>query len=152
MYPDYYQLIERPMDLSIVQEKLDGLAYQSPLTFAEDVRQIFCNSKMYNTNKRSRIYAMTFRLSSLFDDVMKPILRSHQSLEALKKRRETNSLSPARSSTKRQPSRGSGGGTSRSSGKSSIRLLIKKTTSSSSTISNVSTRKNSSRPVRASGN
>lgn len=66
-FPDYYQIIDQPMDLGRVREKLESNEYQSPLQFCQDMRLIFTNSRTYNTNKRSRVYAMTLRLSALFD-------------------------------------------------------------------------------------
>nr|CAD7567211.1 unnamed protein product [Timema californicum] len=54
-HPDYYQVIDTPMDLRTVKEDLIGGNYNTPLEFCKDVRLIFTNSKNYNTNKRSRV-------------------------------------------------------------------------------------------------
>lgn len=54
-HPDYYQVIDTPMDLRTVKEDLLGGNYESPLGFCKDMRLIFVNSKNYNTNKRSRV-------------------------------------------------------------------------------------------------
>jgi len=72
-HPDYYQVIDTPMDLRTVKEDLLGGNYESPLEFCKDVRLIFINSKNYNTNKRSRIYSMTVRLSAMFEEHMKTV-------------------------------------------------------------------------------
>ena len=53
--------------------------YSNPNEFAKDVRLIFENSKNYNTNKKSRIYAMTVRLSAVFEEKIRPILSSFRS-------------------------------------------------------------------------
>ena len=42
-------IIEKPMDLSIVLRNLDELIYEDVLQFVEDVRLVFENSKKYNT-------------------------------------------------------------------------------------------------------
>jgi len=60
-HPDYYQVIDTPMDLRTVKEDLLGGNYESPLEFCKDMRLIFINSKNYNTNKRSRV-STSFRL------------------------------------------------------------------------------------------
>lgn len=73
-HPDYYQVIDTPMDLRTVKEDLLGGNYESPLEFCKDMRLIFINSKNYNTNKRSRIYSMTVRLSAMFEEHMKAIV------------------------------------------------------------------------------
>jgi len=54
-HPDYYQVIDTPMDLRTVKEDLLGGNYESPHEFCKDMRLIFINSKNYNTNKRSRV-------------------------------------------------------------------------------------------------
>ncbi|XP_017866897.1 PREDICTED: PH-interacting protein isoform X2 [Drosophila arizonae] len=75
-FPDYLEIIATPMDLRTVKEDLLGGNYDDPLDFAKDVRLIFLNSKNYNTNKRSRIYAMTLRLSALFESHIKTVISS----------------------------------------------------------------------------
>ncbi|CAG4981769.1 unnamed protein product [Colias eurytheme] len=65
--PDYLSVIPTPMDLGTVQQKLENGDYNSASEVAADVRLVFANSRLYNTNKRSRIYSMTVRLSSLFE-------------------------------------------------------------------------------------
>ncbi|XP_036673426.3 bromodomain and WD repeat-containing protein 3 [Drosophila suzukii] len=75
-FPDYLEIIATPMDLRTVKEDLLGGNYDDPLDFAKDVRLIFQNSKNYNTNKRSRIYSMTLRLSALFESHIKTVITS----------------------------------------------------------------------------
>lgn len=48
------------------------------MDFCKDVQLIFENSKNYNTNKKSRIYAMTVRLAGMFDERIRPILSSYK--------------------------------------------------------------------------
>jgi len=48
-------MIDTPMDLGTVREELMADNYDSPENFINDVRLIFENSRMYNTNKRSRV-------------------------------------------------------------------------------------------------
>ncbi|KAK6636696.1 hypothetical protein RUM43_010358 [Polyplax serrata] len=73
-HPDYLKVIDSPMDLGTVKEELEAGNYSSPRDFYKDVRLIFANSKNYNTNKRSRIFSMTVRLSNMFEDRMKQIM------------------------------------------------------------------------------
>ncbi|KAL9871562.1 bromodomain and WD repeat-containing protein 3 isoform X1 [Glossina fuscipes] len=73
-FPDYLEIVATPMDLRTVKEDLLGGNYADPLDFAKDVRLIFQNSKNYNTNKRSRIYSMTLRLSALFESHIKTVV------------------------------------------------------------------------------
>ncbi|CAB3245434.1 unnamed protein product [Arctia plantaginis] len=65
--PDYLSVVSRPMDLGRVAGRLTRGEYSAPEQFVADVRQVFANSRLYNTNKRSRIYSMTVRLSALFE-------------------------------------------------------------------------------------
>lgn len=72
-YPDYANIIDMPMDLSTVRDRLQRDLYPSPVEFCKDVRLIFANSRNYNINKKSRIYSMTIRLSALFEERIRPI-------------------------------------------------------------------------------
>ncbi|KAI0055167.1 Bromodomain-containing protein [Artomyces pyxidatus] len=46
--PDYYEVINQPMDLSTMEEKLDSGQYQSLEEFADDAQLIFDNCRFYN--------------------------------------------------------------------------------------------------------
>ncbi|KAL2733024.1 PH-interacting protein [Vespula maculifrons] len=78
-HPDYHQIIDTPMDLRTVKEDLLGGNYETPLEFAKDMKLIFTNSRNYNTNKRSRIYSMTIRLSAMFEEHMRKIVSNWKS-------------------------------------------------------------------------
>lgn len=71
--------------------------YQSPLDFAKDVRLIFENSKNYNTNKRSRIYSMTIRLSTVFEERIRAILASYKQRKDTAGKKETGAKSKGKS-------------------------------------------------------
>ncbi|KAK7108775.1 PH-interacting protein-like [Littorina saxatilis] len=73
IYPNYYNVIENPMDLGTVEGRLVSEFYSSPVDFAKDVRLIFHNSRNFNTNKRSRIFSMTLRLSAMFEERVQKI-------------------------------------------------------------------------------
>ena len=77
-YPNYSHVIDTPMDLTTVKEQLLADIYESPIEFAKDMRLIFSNSKSFNTNKKSRIFSMTIRLGSLFEDKMRQIMSDHK--------------------------------------------------------------------------
>lgn len=61
-HPDYYQIIDTPMDLRCIKEDLHGDNYETPNDFANDMRLIFSNSRNYNTNKKSRVTILKFKL------------------------------------------------------------------------------------------
>eukprot|EP00069_Balaena_mysticetus_P007152 bmy_19001T0 len=82
-----YHVIDTPMDFSTVKETLEAGNYGSPLEFYKDVRQIFSNSKAYTSNKKSRIYSMTLRLSALFESHIKNIISEYKSAIQSQKRR-----------------------------------------------------------------
>lgn len=86
-FPDYTRYVDHPMDLQTIREQLQVGNYASPADFAKDVRLIFDNSKNYNTNKKSRIYAMTIRLSAKFEECFGAVLKSY------KQRRSSSSKS-----------------------------------------------------------
>ncbi|XP_011313489.1 transcription initiation factor TFIID subunit 1, partial [Fopius arisanus] len=51
--PDYYKIIQRPMDLQTIRENLRQKKYQSREEFLADVNQIVENSNLYNGSKSS---------------------------------------------------------------------------------------------------
>ena len=66
------------MDLKTLGEKLQESHYATPSEFAKDIRLIFGNSKKFKPKRDSMIYAMTGRLSILFEEHFKNILTSYQ--------------------------------------------------------------------------
>ncbi|XP_063632423.1 bromodomain and WD repeat-containing protein 3 [Cydia splendana] len=64
--PDYLTIVKNPMDLGTISQKLAAGRYSRPAQVHRDLALVFHNSRLYNTNKRSRIYSMTVRLSALF--------------------------------------------------------------------------------------
>uniref|UniRef100_A0A674HLJ2 Bromodomain and WD repeat-containing protein 1 n=1 Tax=Taeniopygia guttata TaxID=59729 RepID=A0A674HLJ2_TAEGU len=109
-YPDYRDIVDTPMDFSTVKETLEAGNYTSPLEFYKDIRLIFCNSKAYTPNKKSRIYSMTLRLSALFENHMKNIISEYKSALQCQKRKRpryrkrlrSSSSSPSTSRASRQ--------------------------------------------------
>ncbi|GAA5913155.1 hypothetical protein JCM5296_007550 [Sporobolomyces johnsonii] len=47
-YPDYYNMIKKPISLREVKQKIDSLAYNCLLDAKTDMNQIFVNAKRYN--------------------------------------------------------------------------------------------------------
>ncbi|RAL02168.1 bromodomain-containing protein [Aspergillus ibericus CBS 121593] len=46
--PDYYKVIETPMDLSTMEERLEKDAYSTPKDLVNDLKLIFSNCRQYN--------------------------------------------------------------------------------------------------------
>ncbi|CAG5116902.1 unnamed protein product [Candidula unifasciata] len=76
LYPDYEDIVKNPMDLTTVHTKLATGHYGNPVDLCRDIRLMFQNSKIFNTNKRSRIYSMTLRLSALFEAHIVEIIKN----------------------------------------------------------------------------
>ncbi|XP_062620168.1 bromodomain and WD repeat-containing protein 3-like isoform X2 [Saccostrea cucullata] len=100
--PEYFDIIEHPMDLSTVKENLLRDKYSNPNSLFKDFRLIFSNSRTFNTNKRSRIYAMTLRLSALIEEKMKDIISGWNS--AVKQKKSSPRLSQSNYSSKTESS------------------------------------------------
>src|ERR1700691_1230780 len=66
-YPDYREKILHPTDLSTIKQQWLAGLYASPSEFAKDVRQIFSNSKMYNTDRESKVHQLTLKLEEYFE-------------------------------------------------------------------------------------
>ncbi|ERF70831.1 Histone acetyltransferase GCN5 [Endocarpon pusillum Z07020] len=48
--PDYYEVIQQPMDLSTMEERLSNDLYPTPAEFIRDAKLIFDNCRSYNTD------------------------------------------------------------------------------------------------------
>ncbi|VDK85720.1 unnamed protein product [Litomosoides sigmodontis] len=68
-HPNYYSIIKKPMDLSIVEEKLNRYAYHSLKEFTADITQIFDNARIFNP-KDSAIYQCADILEKQFRERM----------------------------------------------------------------------------------
>ncbi|KAK9511582.1 hypothetical protein O3M35_000212 [Rhynocoris fuscipes] len=90
-HPDYHKVIDSPMDLCTIREELYAGNYATPLEFCKDIRTIFSNSRSYNTNKRSKIYVMTVRLSAMAEEHMKKIIQNWKSV-CRRQNRKTNGI------------------------------------------------------------
>lgn len=55
MLQNYLEIVESPRDLTTIVKKLDRNAYQTPEDFDRDCRLIFSNSRLFNTDVRSKV-------------------------------------------------------------------------------------------------
>lgn len=90
-YPDYAAIVDCPSDFGTIREQLSCGVYSSPQDFSKDVKQVFINSKAYNTNKRSKIYAMTLRLQAMVDQRMNAIIGGWKNAVTAAAKRSTRS-------------------------------------------------------------
>ncbi|XP_065332811.1 ATPase family AAA domain-containing protein 2-like isoform X1 [Cloeon dipterum] len=58
--PDYYQIIENPMDMSTIREKIDRHAYNCAEDFLKDIDLISQNCLEYNSDRQLRAVANNF--------------------------------------------------------------------------------------------
>ncbi|CAI9267289.1 unnamed protein product [Lactuca saligna] len=70
--PDYYTVIQHPMDLGTVKTKLMSGRYMDPWAFAGDVRLTFSNAMTYNP-RGNDVHIMAETLSKYFEVRWKPI-------------------------------------------------------------------------------
>ncbi|XP_017275528.1 bromodomain and WD repeat-containing protein 3 isoform X2 [Kryptolebias marmoratus] len=77
-YPDYFDIIDTPMDFGTVKRTLEEDHYENPIELCKDTRLIFANAKAYTPNKRSKIYSMTLRLSAFFEEQIRTIISEYK--------------------------------------------------------------------------
>ncbi|XP_037533386.1 bromodomain and WD repeat-containing protein 3 [Nematolebias whitei] len=77
-YPDYFDIIDTPMDFGTVKRTLEDDHYENPVELCKDTRLIFANAKAYTPNKRSKIYSMTLRLSAFFEEQIRTIISEYK--------------------------------------------------------------------------
>ncbi|EGR31300.1 hypothetical protein IMG5_113370 [Ichthyophthirius multifiliis] len=70
--PDYYNIIQEPIDLSQIELNLRQNQYQTKSQFAADVRKVWKNSFIYN-RQGTQIYEMTKKMSAFFDKLYSQI-------------------------------------------------------------------------------
>ncbi|CAG8476665.1 4100_t:CDS:10 [Cetraspora pellucida] len=68
--PDYYKVIKNPMDLSKIESKVENNCYKSIEEFAHDVRIIFHNCRVYNSEGTVYVKCAS-GLEKYFDDRLK---------------------------------------------------------------------------------
>jgi len=64
-YPDYYEVIEQPIALDQIKEKLANSAYKSETELATDMELLFSNAKHYN-QEDSQVYEDAVALQRIF--------------------------------------------------------------------------------------
>lgn len=68
VFLDYHRVIKNPMDLGTVRQNVQNNVYKVPHEFCIDMRLIFQNSRLYNTNKRSRVSCGLSCINSIIAD------------------------------------------------------------------------------------
>ena len=61
LYPDYYELIKRPVALNPIRKKIEALKYESMVEFEMDLKQLIDNARLYNSSD-SLVYTDAERL------------------------------------------------------------------------------------------
>ncbi|KAJ6816047.1 uncharacterized protein M6B38_419405 [Iris pallida] len=65
--PDYLDIVERPMDLFTIRDKVRRMEYRNPEEFRHDVWQIAHNAHLYNDERNPEIPPLADRLLELCD-------------------------------------------------------------------------------------
>lgn len=69
--PDYFDVIQRPMDFRTIKESLKREEYQSPADFAADIHLVFDNATTYNPVSHE-VHQMAISLSHYFKTLYHP--------------------------------------------------------------------------------
>lgn len=78
-YPDYIEKISNPVDFGLIRTRLFYNTYDRLEVFEKDCNRVFTNSKTYNTNKRSKIFIMTLRLLTYYNERITEIKHKYES-------------------------------------------------------------------------
>ncbi|CAM9843198.1 unnamed protein product [Chrysoparadoxa australica] len=65
--PDYTRVVKHPMDLGTVRKNLDAGRYHDPEEFSADVRLVFTNAMLYNTDRASVVHQCAKELLGVFE-------------------------------------------------------------------------------------
>lgn len=89
---DYFQIIQKPMDLGTIKKKLDNGEYENVQQWQSDVRLVWDNAKQYNNEKKSILYKVADKLSQKCNKIFKFIPKDESELWALKLSKANNKL------------------------------------------------------------
>ncbi|KAG2379352.1 hypothetical protein C9374_007491 [Naegleria lovaniensis] len=70
---DYFDIIEKPMDLSKISKKLESLSYRSKNDFRDDFKLMFSNCRTYNTEPGNIYVTAADNLEKTFDSLFDSI-------------------------------------------------------------------------------
>eukprot|EP00937_MAST-01D_sp_MAST-1D-sp2_P001003 g1003.t1 len=77
-YPDYRKVIDKPIDLGTVKQKLQALLYEDERQFCNDVRAVFANAQKYNP-AGNQVHQNAARLAQEFEqDFTKVMVKARQ--------------------------------------------------------------------------
>jgi len=74
--PDYCDVIEKPMNLTYIQKKVNKKSYESLQEFLEDVDLIVRNALTYNPDTDSPVHIAAKNLHKTFRKLAKPLVQS----------------------------------------------------------------------------
>ncbi|XP_035719781.1 protein split ends-like isoform X2 [Vespa mandarinia] len=92
--PRYYSVVRRPMDLSTMEEKLEGGSYKSISQFKRDFRLIVDNCRQYNGSD-NEYTEMAINLKEAFDKAVNRYLESETSSDEDLSSTRSVSISPS---------------------------------------------------------
>ncbi|KAI8051969.1 hypothetical protein BDF22DRAFT_52151 [Syncephalis plumigaleata] len=75
-YPDYYEVITRPVALETIKHTIDAGGYSSIDAFHADLEQMFTNAKTYNV-RGSQVYTDAVALQKLADSYLESYLSNN---------------------------------------------------------------------------
>jgi hypothetical protein len=71
---DYFQIVEQPMNLGLVEQKLDGCVYKDLETFERDTKLVFTNAILFN-GEDNEIGRWARQLLDIFNEDLKTIMK-----------------------------------------------------------------------------
>ena len=69
--PDYYDVIQRPMDLGTIRDKARKMEYKNREEFRHDVWQIVFNAHLYNKTRHPHIPPLADTLLEICDHLLR---------------------------------------------------------------------------------
>ncbi|EAY20819.1 Bromodomain containing protein [Trichomonas vaginalis G3] len=81
---DYFQIIQKPMDLGTIQRKLDKGEYAHVDEWQQDIKLVWDNAKSYNNDKKSLLYRAAENLSQKCNKIFKFIPKDETEYWTLK--------------------------------------------------------------------
>jgi hypothetical protein len=83
--PDYFDIIDKPMNLTYIQSKVDGMEYESLSAFFADVDLMINNCLLYNSDASNPYHIAAQELKKRYLRIAKKVVLTIQSKQQTRK-------------------------------------------------------------------
>lgn len=76
--PDYFDVIDKPMNLTYIQQKVDGMEYSSLQSFFQDIELMIANALLYNSDTNNPYRVAAGEMKKRYRKIAKKVVQAVQ--------------------------------------------------------------------------